>query len=245
MESINEFIKVKTSKDPEVFETTCIAKQDDINIYLSYSLFDNDCLFEFSNLSNKVEIKIAKSYFEKYDQAFDLFIEKQSICCNAQSKLYDLISCKFEGIARNIFLESIVLHLLFQFQKNSLVFQTNCDTCSFINKPLELEKIQKAKDFIINNLDQNITISILASFVGTNQCYLKKGFKEVIGQTIFEFLQENRMIKAKHILQNTNTPIQEVSSMVGYSSISSFSQTYKNYFGITPSFQKKQIIADN
>lgn len=242
MELINEYIYIDTDKDYKVFETNCIAKQDCLNIYLTYTLFDNNCLFNFSNTENKVTIRIAKTYFEKYEQLFDLTIEKQSICCNTQSKLYELLNCNIKGIARKIYLESIVLYLLFQIKKNDLVFNLNCDSCSFLNKPIEQEKIQKAKDFIITNLDKNITIPIIASYIGTNQCYLKKAFKEVTGQTIFEFLQENRMVKAKNILQNTSKSIQEISSIVGYASISSFSQTYKKYFGISPSLEKKQFI---
>lgn len=245
MNLVNEYIYIDIGHSEEVSETSCIATHDQVNVLLNYTLFENDCLFPFAGTANTVQIKIAKTYFEKYEQPFDILIEKQSICCNTQAKLFDLINCNYEGIARNIYLESIVLNLLFQVQKNNLVFQLNCDSCSFVNRPIELDKIHQAKYFITNNLDQNITIPVIASYVGTNQCYLKKGFKEVTGQTIFEFIQENRMVKARHILQNTTTPIQEVASIVGYASISSFSQTYKNYFGITPSLEQKQTIPNN
>ena len=70
--------------------------------------------------------------------------------------------------------------------------------------------------------------------MGTNQCYLKKGFKEVFNQTIFEFIQENRMIKAKYLLESNPENITSVAFNVGYASLSSFSQAYKNYFGISP-----------
>lgn len=242
MELINEHISVHLSKDSEIAETACITKQEDAHIHVMYTLQDNECLFGFSDSFNVIQIHVAKTYFEKYEQPYDAFTEKQSICCNTQSKLYELIHCSFTGLARSIYLESIVLHLLFQIQKNSLIFHSDCDTCSFLNRPIELEKIQKAKEFIINHLDQNITIPILANFVGTNQCYLKKGFKEVTGQTVFEFLQENRMIKAHHLLQTTDKSVLEISMDTGYSSVSSFSQTYKRYFGIPPSATQKQFF---
>jgi AraC family transcriptional regulator len=240
---INEFIYYEQIKDNKVFETASIAHQDESYLYLSYSLLDNDCLFEFSHIANKVNIRIEKSYFEKYQQSFDLLFEKQSICCNTQSKLHELIHCNLEGIVKSVFLESIVLYLLFQIQKNNLVFNLSCSSCSFLNRPMELDKIYKAKDYIISNIEKNITIPAVASIVGTNQCYLKKGFKEVTGQTIFEFVQENRMVKAKHLLQNSNSTIQDISFAVGYASISSFSQTYKNYYGISPSMEQKQFFS--
>ncbi|NOT38387.1 MAG: helix-turn-helix transcriptional regulator [Saprospiraceae bacterium] len=245
MELINEFIYINYSKNENVSETSSIAKEDQDYLYLIYSLFDNDCLFDFSSTSNQIEIRISKTYFEKYEQSFDLVIEKQNICCNTQSKLFELLDCKLHGISRKVYMESIVLYLLFQIQKNNLVFQLQCDTCTIVNRPVESEKIKKAKDFIVSNLDQNITIPVVANFVGTNQCYLKKGFKEVTGQTIFEFLQENRMVKARFLLRTTSTSIQDIASIVGYASLSSFSQTYKNYFGLTPSMEKNQIILNN
>jgi AraC-like DNA-binding protein len=50
------------------------------------------------------------------------------------------------------------------------------------------------------------------------------------------------MIKAKHLLQIANPNITEIAYSVGYSSLSSFSQSYKNYFGISPTDQIKQVI---
>jgi AraC-like DNA-binding protein len=241
MKSINKYIQIDICQEDEVFETNCLVKQDGSHVYLTYSLLDNECLFDFSKATNTIVIKIDQQYFEKYDQTFNLTVGKQNICCNTQSRLQELLNCKLTGVVRNVFLESIVLYLLFQIQKNNLVFNISCDSCSFLNKPMEMDKIQKARDYIVGNLDQNITIPIIANHVGTNQCYLKKGFKEVTGQTIFEFLQENRMVKARYYLQNTVKTIQEVSGMVGYASISSFSQTYKNYYGLSPSLEQKQF----
>jgi len=188
---------------------------------------------------------LQKNYFEKYNEPIDINIEEQTICCNTQSKLLEIINCKLTGIHKKIFLESTILFLLYQSQKNNLIFQLGCDSCSILNKPIELEKIQKAKRFILDNLRDNLTIPVIANHVNTNQCYLKKGFKEVFQQTIFEFIQENRMEKAKHLLQAANPNITEISFNVGYSSLSSFSQSYKNFYGITPTEQIKQVFPNN
>ena len=234
MELINEFIELSFSKNSAISETIGFAKYDTDYIIVHYTLSNSDCLFDFSKNWNEIIIKIHKNYFTKYHQPFELTTEKQNVCCNTQSKLYELVNCNVTGIARSMYMESVVLYLVYQVQKNNLVFQLNCDTCSFVNKPSELYKITRAKEFIVNNLDENITIPILANLVGTNQCYLKKGFKEVTGKTVFEFIQENRMEKAKHLLQNSDKTIGDVAHLTGYASVSSFSQSFKNYFGITP-----------
>lgn len=245
MKLVNEYIYLDISQNADIDNSFCVITQDQTYILLTFGLFANDCLFDLADNNYLVTIRIAKTYFEKYNEFLDINVEKQSICCNTQTKLLELINCKLTGIYRKIFLESIILFLLYQSQKNSLIFQLGCDTCAVLSKPIETEKMQLAKNYIIANLDNNITIPIIASAVGTNQCYLKKGFKEVFNQTIFEFIQENRMIKAKYLLENTSQNITEIAFNVGYASLSSFSQAYKNYFGISPLEQSKAIIPNN
>lgn len=239
MECINDYIQIDLNIHTIYESTSCNTTVDDKYIQVDYQLSDNDCVFTFSEKFNLVKLKIDKAYFEKYQMPFDLKGENQNVCCNTQSKLYDLISCTFDGISRKIYLESIVLYLIYQLQKNDLIFQLNCGTCSFIDRPSEMDKIFKAKDFIINNLDSNITIPKLANKVGTNECYLKKGFKEVHGKTVLEFVIENRMEKAKSLLTYSSLTIADVSVQVGYATTSSFSQAFKNYFGFAPSQLQK------
>ncbi|MGL4347585.1 MAG: helix-turn-helix transcriptional regulator, partial [Chitinophagaceae bacterium] len=160
--------------------------------------------------------------------------ERHSICCNIQSKLFELISSQAEGIERYILFEGIILALLYYAKQSNIENSLCYESCGMLQQPLELEKIEATKIYILQHLEQNITIPIIAKAVGTNECYLKKGFKAIVGKTIFEFLQENRMQKAQHLLKNTNKKLLEVAEMVGYASISSFSQAFKFYFGVSP-----------
>ena len=242
MEFVNEFIYLTVTAKEEIDNSFCETTQDKSYIYLSFGMFANDCLFDLADNNYEFHIRISKTYIEKYNEPLEINIAKQAICCNTQAKLLEIINCRLKGIHRKIFLESNILFLLFQSQKNSLIFQLNCDNCAILNKPIEIEKIQQAKKYILDNLANNLTIPIIAVQVATNQCYLKKGFKEIFNQTIFEFIQENRMIMARHLLQNGSQNITEIAYNVGYSSLSSFSQSYKNYFGISPTEQIKQII---
>lgn len=243
MEFVNEFIYLSTKINADIDTSFCVATQDESYIYLSFGLNASDCLFDLEDNNYEFQIRISNMYIEKYNEPLDINIERQTICCNTQTKLLEIIHCKLKGIHRKIFLESHILFLLYQSQKNNLVFQINCDSCAILNKPIEIEKIQLAKKYILDHLAANLTIPIIARNVGTNQCYLKKGFKEVFNQTIFEFIQENRMIKARYLLQNINLNITEIAKNVGYASLSSFSQSYKNYFGISPTEQMKQAIS--
>ncbi len=241
---VNDYIYLDIQVAEDLYSSYCNTTQDSSHIYLTFGLYAKDCLFDLEENNYLITIRIDKSYFEKYGTELELNIERQSICCNTQAKLLEIIHLKLSGIHRQIFLESIILFLLYQSQRSSLLFPLGCDNCSILGKPIDVEKIQLAKNYILERLSENLTIPIIAGIVGTNQCYLKKGFKEVFNQTIFEFIQENRMTKAKYYLQNGSQNITEIANQVGYSSLSSFSQAYKNYYGISPMEQSKVKITN-
>jgi AraC family transcriptional regulator len=106
---------------------------------------------------------------------------------------------------------------------------------SFLNNPLEQEKICQAKEYIMRRLNAKLSIASISRHVGTNQCYLKKGFKEMFGQSVFGFVQECKMKKAKQLLSNPKYSVSEVAYKLNYACLSSFSQAYKRYYGVCPS----------
>ena len=79
-----------------------------------------------------------------------------------------------------------------------------------------------------------ITIKELSRKVAINECYLKKGFKEMFGTTIFDFYQSQRMEHAKYLLYEKGLSVTEVSMLLGYSSISHFSTPFKKHTRLKP-----------
>ena len=67
-----------------------------------------------------------------------------------------------------------------------------------------------------------------------NECYLKKGFKALVGKTIHEYQQEIRISRAKILLREQGKTVTEVANTLGYSSISHFSTAFKRVTGLKP-----------
>lgn len=237
MERINEYLKLHIEEGKASEACYCLTTEQERTYHFEFYLNNKDCLFDLNDTNYKIQFEFHKTYFQKFNGQLSFKPSKQSICCNTQSKLLEIINCKSKGLARSIYIESAVLFILYQTHAQSLDEQVSCSHCAFLDKPLEVEKINNAKEYILSNLSNPLTIPIIASSVGTNQCYLKKGFKEVYGKTIFEFVQENRMVKARHLIKHSHKKMNEIAEIVGYSSLSSFSQSYKNFFGINPSME--------
>ncbi len=225
-----------------------IRKDSGNNISLTIFYSGLDCSLAFTDKPTPYEVKFHFPFFyldnyfsqhpENYYHQFPDF-EEQDICCSKQLILHEIINCKMQGAYRQMFLESKALELLLCFQKYHSKPQNECALCKFLNKPLEKDKIFKAKKIILSRLNNPPTIHELSLEVGINQCYLKKGFKEIFGTTIYDFVQEQRMLKAKLLLKTSHQTVSQVSEQLGFSSISNFSSAFKKHTGIFPSeFQK-------
>jgi len=110
----------------------------------------------------------------------------------------------------------------------------NLIVCKFLNNELDREKITRAREILIQHIGDPITIKELSRKVAINECYLKKGFKEMFGTTIFDFYQNQRMEHARFLLYEKGLSVSEVSALLGYSSISHFSTAFKKHTGIKP-----------
>ena len=87
---------------------------------------------------------------------------------------------------------------------------------------------------MIVHIGEPLTIRELSRKVAINECYLKKGFKELFGTTIFDFYQSQRMEHARYLLYEKGLSVTEVSMLLGYSSISHFSTAFKKHTGLKP-----------
>lgn len=216
---------------------------DGIKVICQFSGLDCSLTFSDIPISYDIEFIFSNSYLRTFSSDFDLnqFPEslQHDLCCNTQMILHDTLNTKFEGAFKNMFLESKALALLLCFQKCSNVNQIDCSSCKFLTKPIEREKIQKTKEILLNRLDNPPTIPELALQLGTNQCYLKKGFKEMFGSTIYDFVQEQRMLKAKMLLMTTDFSVSQVADEIGFTSASNFSSAFKKYAGVLPSELKQ------
>lgn len=195
-------------------------------------LLAHDFLCNEEHQAYRIMITIEQEYLSKYGN-FTTIPEQKRPCCALQIQIYELLHCKLQGAQKLLFLESSVLFILHLLKNDNT---HTASPCLFDDKTHEslCIKVKHAQEYILENLSDKLSIALIATKVGTNENYLKRQFKLIMGCTIFEFIRENRMIKAKYLLQNTDKQVKEIALETGYSSISSFSQSFKKFFGFSP-----------
>ena len=95
--------------------------------------------------------------------------------------------------------------------------------------------IRKVKELVMERLDQEISLQVIADQVHLNHQYLSALFKSETGQNFSDYVTHCRMNKAKQILKETNLKIYEVAALSGYISSKHFMAVFKEVVGKTPS----------
>ena len=82
--------------------------------------------------------------------------------------------------------------------------------------------------------DTNLEIDIIADKLFISRSTLQKKIKKITGKNITTFIREYRLKRAKALIIAGYGNISEVAIKTGFNSVSYFSVSYKDYFGIPP-----------
>jgi AraC family transcriptional regulator len=156
------------------------------------------------------------------------------LCGKTRMAIEALLNHTYVDSLENIFLNAQTQILLLYSMDCMMGDPEEKFTCKFLANADDREKITNARAILLQHIGEPLTIKALSRKVAINECYLKKGFKELFGTTIFDFYQTQRMEHAKYLLYDKGLSVTEVSALLGYSSISHFSTAFKKHTGIKP-----------
>ena len=162
------------------------------------------------------------------------FTQTVTLCGKTRLLLEGLLNHNYSDSLENIFVNAQTQMLLLNTLDCMDDKELNVINCRFLSNEADREKVLKAREVLLQHIGEPITIKQLSRKVAMNECYLKKGFKEMFGTTIFEFYQNQRMEHAKYLLYQKGLSVTEVSDILGYSSISHFSTAFKKHTGLKP-----------
>lgn len=103
------------------------------------------------------------------------------------------------------------------------------------SRKLDSDPIQRAKNWIQENLGEHITIKEIAEQIYMSPTYFSNYFKAQTGETILDYITKCRLEKAKELLEMTDIKIYDISSQLGYQDTKYFSRLFKQWYGQTPS----------
>lgn len=110
-----------------------------------------------------------------------------------------------------------------------------------MNRENYLLSINKAIDFINQNLEQNLSLEKLAGIASFSPFHFQRMFKAVVGETPHEFISRLRVERAcTLLLYQKEMSITDIALRSGFSSSAAFARVFKAHFGISANQYRKE-----
>jgi AraC family transcriptional activator of pyochelin receptor len=147
--------------------------------------------------------------------------------------LTQVLYCPYQGATKRLYLESKTLELVaLSLAQSEAGAYRPC--LAPLLRPDDVERIYKARDVLLDKMDEPPSLLALARHVGLNDFKLKSGFRQVFGTTVFGYLHDQRMERARQLLEERNLNVTEVACAVGYANPSHFAAAFRRKFGVNP-----------
>ena len=105
--------------------------------------------------------------------------------------------------------------------------------------PESMQIVTSAKEYILSNYQENISLSDVAEHCGVSSSYLSDLFHKKLKEPYSKYILRIRMEQAARLLrQNPNIRIYQVAEQTGFVSVKHFNTVFKKYYGVTPTNYK-------
>lgn len=102
--------------------------------------------------------------------------------------------------------------------------------------------VDDAKAIIERNLgNEHFSLELLSEELHFSSNYVRRIFKEGTGVCFSDYLQQQRMERARELLLHSGRKIQEISELSGYSNQQYFARCFKKYYGCTPTAFREDV----
>jgi AraC family transcriptional regulator len=99
---------------------------------------------------------------------------------------------------------------------------------------LSQHQLRQVLDYVHDALDQDIKLADLAALLNMSQFHFSHQFKQAIGTSPYQYLLQQRVERAKQLLQQTERSIIDIALACGFNSHSHLSKQFRQLTGTTP-----------
>jgi len=99
----------------------------------------------------------------------------------------------------------------------------------------ENRRMLRARDAMDRDYALPLDVSKLASIACVSDAHFIRTFKSTFGETPHRYLQRRRVERAMFLLRTSDRSVTDVCMVVGFSSLGTFSRTFRDIVGETPS----------
>lgn len=176
-----------------------------------------------------VELTIPNSDEARY--CIYSFPENNDVLTCMQKVLQEMQACKPKyQTACLAYMDIILVHLM----RNASVSVTQTSSRFPANR-----QCAAVRQYIDQHYKESLTLDMLAEKVNINKYYMAHAFKREYGVSPINYLITCRIREGKQLLAETDLSLSQIATVLGFSSSSYFSQSFRKAEGISPTEYRK------
>jgi AraC-like DNA-binding protein len=105
---------------------------------------------------------------------------------------------------------------------------------------LDVNSLMLVRETVLADLSEPPNLKTLAKFANMSETKLKLLFRQVFGDSIYNYYQTARMDHAAYLIKQAGMTVSEVGHQLGFSNLSHFSRLFAKHHGRTP--KKYQFV---
>lgn len=213
------------------------------SVLIGTSRIDTDDIISVDSNTSSINIEISSGYLNSLFDVSKTSSSLQSLLEGAQPLLFEqIISSKLQNMIDEIVFRTIDK----TFELFYLRVKAEELICGLL---MELEKRNEKRIFALNksdimaiyairnkmllNIEIKPSINDLAQEVNMSPSKLKRLFKQIFGDSIFNYYQKFRMKEAARLLEE-GLSVSEVGYQVGFTNLSHFARVFKKHYNQNP-----------
>ncbi|MDN3584613.1 helix-turn-helix transcriptional regulator [Mucilaginibacter flavus] len=108
------------------------------------------------------------------------------------------------------------------------------DLSEYLPNKEDVKRIYAIRDKIIADLSINPNLADLAKQYGMSESKIKRLFKQIFGDTLYNYYQSIRMKQAAFLIRDQRLSIAQAGYQMGFTNLSHFARVFERYHGIKP-----------
>jgi transcriptional regulator GlxA family with amidase domain len=105
-------------------------------------------------------------------------------------------------------------------------------------------RLLRARDAMDRAYPEVLDVPALAAIAVMSEAHFIRSFRAAFGETPHRYLQRRRVERAMYLLRRTDRSVTDVCLDVGFASLGTFSRTFRQVVGLTPSEYRDAGRAD-
>jgi AraC-like DNA-binding protein len=105
-------------------------------------------------------------------------------------------------------------------------------------------RLLRARDAMDRSYAQPLDVPALARIAHVSEAHFIRTFKATFGETPHRYLQRRRVERAMFLLRETDRSVSEICLNAGFASLGSFSRTFREIVGESPSSYRRGADPD-